>query len=190
MDCHFLTLHVRNGYTYCIQWRNPTPTWVYNHEWRNIKFYVVTLEGPAILGLPSLRELKLVTIHCAMQQIKCPLNSTEDLMEMNSNCFDKVGEFVGEYHIILKTDSNPVIHLPRKCTIQIKDKLKADLEDIVTQGIIRKIDEPTDWVMSIVFVQKKQWRTPEYLCASEYTTLTKPLQHNEDVIPLSINEKK
>ena len=52
-------------------------------------------------------------------------------------------------YIVLKTNSNLVIHALRKCLIHIKDAIKAKLEVMVTQGIIRKIDEPTNWVNSI-----------------------------------------
>ena len=80
------------------------------------------------IGFPSLRELKLVTLHCAIQQIKYPLNSTEDFMEMYPDCFDKVDKFTGEYYIVLKTNSNPVNYIPRKCPIHLKDAIKAELE--------------------------------------------------------------
>ena len=71
---------------------------VYKGEWRLVKFYIVTSNGPIILGLPSLQDLRLVTLHCSIQRTKCapvnhetntpvipsdntPINSTRDLIE-------------------------------------------------------------------------------------------------------------
>ena len=70
---------------------------------------------------------------------------------MYSDRFDK---FTGKYHIVLKTNRNPVIYVPSKCPLSLKDEIKAELEDMVTNGFIWKIDELTDWVKSIVFVSK------------------------------------
>ena len=60
----------------------------------------------------------------------------------------------GEYEIILAEDAEPVIHPPRKIPIQIKEKLKETLEDLCKRGIIEKVEEPTEWVNSIVVVEK------------------------------------
>ena len=36
----------------------------------------------------------------------------------------------------------------------MRDEIKAELEEMVSHGIIQKVDEPTDWVNSIVYVRK------------------------------------
>ena len=132
-------------------------------EWRAIKFFIVTSEGPVIIGLPSLKELKLVTLHCAIQKTKYTpvnstkdihLNSTKDLIETYPEQFDRLGDFAGEYHIVLKPDNHPIIHAPRKCPIHMRDEIKSELDDMTENGIIRKVAEPTDWVSSIVYVRK------------------------------------
>lgn len=40
----------------------------YKGEWKTLKFFIVTLEAPTILGLPSLRDLELVMMHCIIQE--------------------------------------------------------------------------------------------------------------------------
>ena len=102
----------------------------YKGKWRYIKFYVVTSNGPTILGLPSLQELKLVTLHCPIQRTKytplndmtatpaappkhTPINSTRDLIEAYPEQFDRIGDFAGEYHIVLRPNNHPMIHAPR-----------------------------------------------------------------------------
>lgn len=112
------------------------------------QFYVAEAPGPAILGLPSSRSLRLVTIHCSIKSNENfqPVNSTKDLMKQYPGQFDKVGNFPGEYHIVLKENPEP----PRKCPINLRDELKEELDSMQQQEVIRKVTEPTDWVSSIV----------------------------------------
>lgn len=152
----------------------------YKGEWRYVKFYVVTFKGPTILGLPFLQDLKLVTLHCSIQRTKCapvnyatgipvtpsvntPINSTKDLIEAYLDQFDQIGNFAGEYHIVLRANNHLVVHAPRKCPIHMRDEIKAELDGIISQGIIRKVDEPTDWVNSIVYVRKSNGKLCLYL---------------------------
>lgn len=143
----------------------------YKGEWRYVKFYVVTSKGPTILCLPSLQDIKLVTLHCSIQRPKCAsvnyttgtpvtpsvntqINSTKDLIEAYPDQFDRIGNFAGEYHIVLRPNNHQIVHAPRKCPIHMRDEIKAELDGMISQGIIRKVDEPTDWVNSIVYVRK------------------------------------
>ena len=34
------------------------------------------------------------------------------------------------------------------------DEVKAELDEMVSQGIIQRVNEPTDWVSSIVYMHK------------------------------------
>ena len=36
----------------------------------------------------------------------------------------------------------------------MRDEVKAELDEMISQGIIQKVDEPTDWANSIVYVCK------------------------------------
>ena len=48
----------------------------------------------------------------------------------------------------------PVVHQPRQIPIILKEKLKAELDSLVTQGIISLVTEPTPWVNLIVCITK------------------------------------
>ncbi|KAI0223565.1 hypothetical protein LSAT2_025262, partial [Lamellibrachia satsuma] len=43
---------------------------------------------------------------------------------------------------------------PRKCSVHIKDKLKQEIDNMVSQKVIRKVDEHTDWCSSLTFTIK------------------------------------
>lgn len=68
--------------------------------------------------------------------------------------FGCIGSFTDEYHIVLISDNHPVIHTPRKYPIYMRDEIKTELDDIMKQGIIRKVSEPTEWVNSLVYICK------------------------------------
>ena len=135
----------------------------YKGEWRYIKSYVVPSNGPTILGLPSLQELKLVTLYCPIQITKytplnditatpaappkhTPINSTRYLIEAYPEQFDRIGDFAEEYHIVLRPNNHPMIHAPRKCPIHMRDEIKAELEKMMFHGIIQNwMSQRTDW---------------------------------------------
>ena len=58
--------------------------------WSEENFFVTDGEGPAILGLPSSRRLKLVTLHCQIEE-KMSLNK-ETLKALYSDRFEGIGE--------------------------------------------------------------------------------------------------
>jgi len=55
----------------------------------------------------------------------------------------------------LKDDAEPYVAAPRKCPVNMKDKIKATLEEMEKDGIIRKVTEHTDWVANVTFATKK-----------------------------------
>ncbi|GAB1602684.1 hypothetical protein Ahia01_000548300 [Argonauta hians] len=127
----------------------------YKDNWRTLKFFVVTTDGPTIIGLPSLRDLKLISLHCQIKQNRSPITSIDDLRQQYASRFDRIGLFRNEYHIVLKQDHQPIIHAPRKCPIHLRKEIESELRAMEAQGIIRKVTELTEWVSSIVYVRKK-----------------------------------
>ena len=135
----------------------------YSHgRWYDTTFFLVDTEGPGIIGLPSLRQLDLVTLHCVVQAEEQSIQSNEnngvridDLLKQYPNKFDCIGNFHGEYHIVTDPQVQPVIHAPRKCPIQLKDEIKNYLDEMVENGVIRKVDEPTNWVNSLAYSRKQ-----------------------------------
>ena len=92
-------------------------------KWATLKFFVVTTEGPTIIGLPSLRNLELISLHCTIKEVKGPIISIIELTNSYRNQFDHIGHF-----IVLKPDHHPVIHAPRKCPIHLWDEIEEELK--------------------------------------------------------------
>ena len=123
-------------------------------SWARAKFYVVDSTGPAIIGLPSSRQLNMVTLHCAIAAADSKPKTVKDLVELYPDQFDKIGKFPGKYHIELKEDATPVVHAQRKFSIHLRDQLKAQLDNMENNEVIKKVQEPTDWVNSMVCTKK------------------------------------
>ena len=126
-------------------------------KWTTLKFFVVTTEGPTIIGLPSLRNLELISLHCTIKEDKGPINFIVELTNSYPNQFDRIGHFKSDYHIVLKPDHHPMIHALRKCPIHLRDEIK-ELKTMESQGLIRKVSEPTEWVCSIVYIYFRKRR--------------------------------
>ena len=50
--------------------------------------------------------------------------------------------------------ATPVVNAPRKVPVALRKRVKKALSDMENDGVIRKVDEPTDWVNSMVIVEK------------------------------------
>ena len=136
-------------------------------------WYITDTPGPALLGLPACEKLGVVQVNCAVKttqpnrsltgttptqaartlKSKC-IKSTDDLIREFPDRFTGIGKFPGEYKIRLCPDAHLVIHAPRKCPIALHPKVKEHLAKMEALGVITHVDQPTDWVSSITYVQK------------------------------------
>lgn len=131
-------------------------------DWTSTKFYVVDVPGHAVIGLPSCTKLGLVTLHCNMDvktgnvtpNKPAKIDSVDDLKRLYPQQFDRIGSLPGEAKLSLRDGSEPYVDAPRKWPIHLKDKIKAQLDKMVDQGVIRPIKEHSDWCSSLAFSTK------------------------------------
>ena len=117
---------------------------------------MVDVTGPAVIGLPTCEQLNIVTINVDQISPSVPtISSIDDLTHQYPKQFDTIGNFKGTAKLKLKDDAIPFIDAPRKCPIHIKDELKAELDKMERQEVIRKVDEHTDWVSSLAYTTKR-----------------------------------
>ena len=116
-------------------------------------FYVTSEDGPPILGRQACSDLGLVKlVHTVTQQ---PILTIDALLAQYEDVFSGLGQFQEAYDIKLKLDVTPVIHPPRRVPLSILERLKVKLTDMENAGVIRKTTKPTDWVNSLVIVEKR-----------------------------------
>ena len=165
-------------------------------------WYITDTPGPALLGLPVCQKLAVVQVNCTVKttqpdrsptgttptqaaratkppatrtlKSKC-IKPTDDLTREFPDRFTVIGKFPGEYKIQLHPDNHPVIHAPRKCPIALHPKIKEHLAKMEALGVITHIDQPTDWVLSITYVQKAN--SDLHLCLDPHD-LNRAIHHN------------
>jgi len=125
----------------------------YNGITSNADFYIVDAPGSEpLLGLQTSISLGLLNLLLA---INTELPLTKDtIMHTYADVFEGIGRLPGECEIRIKDNAIPIVHPPRKVPIAIREKLKSELDRMVTLDIISKVSEPTEWVNSLVTVQK------------------------------------
>ena len=69
--------------------------------------------------------------------------------------FDKIGSLPGKVHLHLQDGVTPFIDPPRKYSIHLKPKLKAELDKMEMQQVIIRVTEHSDWCSSLVTSIKK-----------------------------------
>ena len=109
----------------------------------------MVVTGPAVIG-------NIVTINVDHISPSMPtISNIDDLTQLDPNQFDTIGSFEGTAMLMLKDDAVPFIDTPRKCPFYIKDELKAEIDKMEGQQVIRKVDEHTDWVSSLAYTTKR-----------------------------------
>lgn len=130
--------------------------------WHSTRFYVVDVPGPAVVGLPTSTLLQLLTLSVdAMIENQSPspampstIRSVTDLQRLYPEQFDRIGDFEGPATIRMKENAVPYIDAPRKFSVNLADSLKNELQSMVEQGVIRRVEEHTDWCSSLVVTTK------------------------------------
>lgn len=113
-----------------------------------LQFIVVASDSVPVLGRSSCEELNLVKRVWAINK------SNENILQEFPDVFQGIGCLPGKYKIELKPNVQPVVHAPRKLPVALKDQIKNKLDEMLSQGIIAKVEGPTDWVSSMTVVKK------------------------------------
>ena len=127
---------------------------------QELEFFVANVESPPVLGIVACQKLNLVKkvhgVEVLTNRKAVKKGMTKDFVQAEyADVFRGLGEMPGEYRIVLNDDVVPVIHASRKILYALNSRLETKLKDMVKQGVIVSVDEPTDWVSSLVVVEKK-----------------------------------
>ncbi|XP_061876955.1 uncharacterized protein K02A2.6-like [Entelurus aequoreus] len=115
-------------------------------------FFVVNEGRESLLGDRACEELALVK---RVYSIIPKNDSMETIVQNFSDVFKGFGVLPFTYKIQLKEDAQPVVHAARRVPAPLKDSLKKELDRMIMLGVIKKVNEPTDWVNSMVITKKK-----------------------------------
>lgn len=111
------------------------------------KFYVVKGVGKPLIGRDSAKELSVLMIDTGVHDI----NAVED--RVNPHEFAKIKGVTVE--IPIRADAKPVIQPYRRVPIPLEKAVDEQIDDLLRQGIIEKVDGPSKWVSPLVVVPKQ-----------------------------------
>lgn len=126
----------------------------YKDRKRQADFIIVANRDPTLLGLDSCLQLELVSID-ACEPATTTHRTTQQLIAEFDDVFRGIGCMPGEHNITIDPSVPPVIHASRRVPLKLQPKLRKLLDDLERQEIIIKRTEPTDWVNSLLLVEKK-----------------------------------
>ena len=128
--------------------------WLINYH--VFMFYVVSIAAQAILGLEDCVTLGLIQkVHAIQVQVMLKETDFGDVYKDLGN--------IGDYHITLKDGITPNSSSLTSSSLSIRQtqvphsllvKLKHCLDVNLQYGVLKRVDEPTDWVHNFVIVEK------------------------------------
>ena len=148
----------------------------------DVEFMIAQYDS--VIGGRQSEELQLIQRLFAVN--KLPEGIQEDI-------FDEIGCIDGELTLYLRDDIRPVVQPPRKIPHAMMGKLKMELERMESLGVIYPIQEPTDWVSSLVVQTKDNGKLricldPKYL-NSAIKRQHYPIPTNEDIVDKLVGAK-
>ena len=133
----------------------------------------------SLLGRPAIQAL-----HILKQLDSLPASGLtgSNIVDTFPSLFTGLGEVKGPPHKIrLRNDATPYSLLtPRRVPLPLVEKVSNELTRMEKQGIIQKIDEPTDWCAGMVVVPKPNGSLR--ICG-DFTRLNESIRRERHILP-------
>lgn len=123
---------------------------VFNGKNYFLDFIILKTNGnsPPVLGIRSLQELNLVQRNIFQIQ-------NNNIFTENPALFEGIGKILSSpVNFQLKRDYQPKVVPCRRVPFHLMDKLKAELDRMISDNIITTVKKPTEFVNPIVIVKK------------------------------------
>ena len=79
---------------------------------------------------------------------------TEPLLEEYDDVFEGLGKLYGQHHMVTDESIRPVVHPPRLLPVAMIERVQRKLYEMAAANIIEQVNQPTDWVSSMLVVSK------------------------------------
>ncbi|XP_062523487.1 uncharacterized protein K02A2.6-like [Corticium candelabrum] len=123
------------------------------------EIFVVSGMTRCLLGRPAIEALQVIKRCEIVQKAACNLVKVADVQAEFPNLFKGLGKMKEEYTICLKSDTKPfALSTPRRIPIPLMKKVEDELLKMQVEGVISKVDLPTDWCSGMVIVPKPNGR--------------------------------
>lgn len=124
----------------------------YKNQNADLEFFVIDTNSPSILGLEGCTKLDIIR---KVNNINCgSLMKSKEILNEYPEVFEGIGCLNKNHHITIDKNVHPCVHPPRKIPFPLQEIFKKTLDQMEKDKIIKKVEEPTEWVNSIVIVRK------------------------------------
>uniref|UniRef100_A0A0A9WHB1 RNA-directed DNA polymerase n=1 Tax=Lygus hesperus TaxID=30085 RepID=A0A0A9WHB1_LYGHE len=120
-----------------------------------IPFNIVNIKCQTVLGLRSCQSLDLIRRVNVVSSQLSDSAEVNKLLQAHKTCFEGLGKLPTACKLTLKEGAVPVVDAPRKLPFKIHEKVKNELDRMERDEVIAKVNEPSDWVSSMVVTVKK-----------------------------------
>ena len=118
----------------------------------HLNFLVMNTGHHSLLSLNTCLDLSLTKMNESVHLVSDePL---QNILTQYENVFHGIGCLPGEYDLEIDPSVTPVQVRPRKIALSMKEDVKAKLDVLETQGVIEKVDSPTQWISHLQPVRK------------------------------------
>jgi hypothetical protein len=144
-----------------------------------IKMFVSKSNGRSVLGRETIDKLEIAKMVQGVTR-----EDSKDYFEKYPDVFSGIGCLPGQYSIKIDPSVKPCVHAARRFPQAILVKLKDKLDSLEAQDIIAKELGPTDWVNSLVIVDK---RNGDFRICIDPTDLNKAIKREYFSIPTYVD---
>ena len=136
---------------------------------RDADFFIIDEDVRPLLGAETCQKLNLIKVMASDISESETVNAVNDnvqtahivltrdqILKEYSDVFEGLGCMDGPYHMELDETVKSVVHPPRKVPVTLRDRLKEELDKLVREKVVTSVTEPTNWVSSLVLVNKPE----------------------------------
>ena len=125
----------------------------YKNNAFSIDFIVTSAQSATtILGLETSEKMNLFQ---RVNEIKrSEFQTINKLVTEYEDTFGSLGCFESKHHIEIDPKVEPIVSPPRRVPLAQRKKLSAKLAEMESDGVIKKVEDPTEWVNPMIIVNK------------------------------------
>ncbi|CAB4011376.1 Hypothetical predicted protein [Paramuricea clavata] len=137
-----------------------------------VEFLVVNQDYKPLLGFETIQKFELMTVNTENSEVvpksargKSEVTKTarsqpkvrteSEVISVYKDVFTGEGRFEEKLHLEVNKEIPPTKIPVRKVPIALKKPIKEELDRLVKLDVLTKVEVPTDWISSMVAVQKK-----------------------------------
>lgn len=109
---------------------------------------VDSMEANPVLGLQTCIRLGLIR---RIEEIR---DERGGFVKINQDLFEGLGCFPQKVRIKLREGATPVARPPRRVPIAVKSRLQEALVKLEQEGIIERLEAPTEWISNLTQLLK------------------------------------